>query len=77
MAFVLTACGEHHTTPIPEKYAEVAEIHHASCGNCHVRVEPGERTRAQFEHALSRHHTRVKLTDTQWPILIDYLAQTP
>jgi len=37
---------------VPAKYMEVAEIHRASCGACHVR-------------------------DEQWPLLIDYLSQTP
>jgi hypothetical protein len=62
---------------VPAKYMEVAEIHRASCGNCHERVEPGERTRAHFESALSKHHGRVKMSDPQWVLLIDYLSQTP
>jgi len=63
---------------VPAKYMEVAEIHHASCGACHVRVEPGQRTRAQFEKALAKNHReRVKMRDDQWALLIDYLSQTP
>ena len=63
---------------VPAKYMEVAEIHRASCGACHVRVEPGQRTRAQFERALGKnHHDRVRMRDEQWPLLIDYLSQTP
>ena len=38
------------------------------------RVEPGERTRAELEAALSRHHKRVHLTEEQWGEMVDYLA---
>ena len=62
---------------VPAKYVEVAEIHRASCANCHVRVEPGERTREHLEKALANHHARVKMRDEQWPLLIDYLSETP
>jgi hypothetical protein len=77
-ALVVIGCGtpDWHSN-VPAKYTEVAEIHRASCGNCHVRVEPGERTRDHLESALSKHHGRVKMTDTQWVLLIDYLSQTP
>ncbi len=62
---------------VPPKYLEVAEIHHAHCGSCHTRVEPGERTRAQLEKALARHRTRVRMTESQWALLVDYLSKTP
>jgi hypothetical protein len=62
---------------VPAKYMEVAEIHHASCGGCHLRVEPGQRTRGELEKALSKHHSRVKMRDDQWVLLIDYLSRTP
>ena len=70
-------CGTNWRANVPPKYMHVAEIHHGSCGNCHTRVEPGQRTRAAFEKALSRHHTRVKMSDDEWVVLIDYLSQTP
>ncbi len=76
--FFACACGDDRAAKnVPPKYAEIAEVHHAQCGNCHTRVEPGERTRAQFETAMARHHARVKLGDAEWPLLIDYLSQTP
>jgi FAD/FMN-containing dehydrogenase len=75
--FFLCACGDRVAKNVPPKYAEIAEFHHATCGNCHTRVEPGERTRAQFEAAMSRHHARVKLTDAEWALLVDYLSETP
>jgi cytochrome c5 len=53
---------------------EIARIHRSRCGACHQRVEPGARTRPVLEEALSRHHTRVHLTDEQWAAMIDYLA---
>ena len=56
---------------------EIARIHRARCGACHVRVEPGERTRAQLEAALPRHRTRVRLREEQWAEMLDYLARPP
>lgn len=75
----LAGCGDANAylANVPPKYTEVAEIHHAECGNCHVRVEPGQRTRSQLESALARHHARVKMDDAKWPVLVDYLSQTP
>jgi hypothetical protein len=57
--------------------ADPASIHRARCGKCHVRVEPGARTRDAFARALSRHRKRVKLTEPQWSALLDYLAPPP
>jgi hypothetical protein len=74
---VAAACAADWRSKVPPKYLPVAEVHHASCGGCHTRVEPGQRTRAQLEKALVHHHTRVKMADVDWPILIDYLSQTP
>ena len=54
--------------------ADVAEMHRARCGKCHVRVEPGARTRDAFAAALVRHRNRVHLTEAQWGALLDYLA---
>lgn len=74
---VAAACGGASGPPknVDPKFAEVAAIHHARCGGCHRRVEPGERTRAQFTAALLRHHTRVKnLSDAQWQLMLDYLS---
>jgi len=56
--------------PVPE----IAVVHRARCGACHVRVEPGTRTRTVMTHALLRHRKRVHLTDSQWAALLDYLA---
>ncbi|HEY1955107.1 MAG TPA: hypothetical protein VGH28_05830 [Polyangiaceae bacterium] len=74
---VAACAGADWRAHVAPKYMEVAEIHHSSCGACHTRVEPGERTRAQFEKALVRHRTRVKMTETQWGLLVDYLSETP
>jgi hypothetical protein len=54
--------------------SEIARIHRARCGSCHVRVEPGERTREQLEAALARHRSRVHISEERWSELIDYLA---
>jgi hypothetical protein len=55
----------------------IAETHRAKCGNCHVRVEPGTRSREVLEAALSRHRKRVHLTEAEWAELLEYLASTP
>ncbi len=72
-------CGDsdRYLVNVPPKYVEIARLHHAQCGNCHTRVEPGKRPRDRFESALAKHHTRVKMDDAQWSLLIDYLSQTP
>ena len=54
--------------------ADIDELHRARCGKCHVRVEPGGRTRDALNVALSRHRNRVHLTEAEWGALIDYLA---
>ena len=76
-AFLLASCGAGWRANVPPKYLPVAEIHHAHCGSCHTRVEPGERTRAKLESALAKHHKRVNMNDEQWAQLIDYLSETP
>ena len=55
----------------------IARVHAGACGSCHRRVEPGMRSRAALETALSRHHRRVHLTDDEWRAMIDYLAKPP
>ena len=60
-----------------EPASEVAETHRARCGACHVHVEPGERSRAELDLALARHRKRVRLTETEWAALVDYLAAAP
>jgi hypothetical protein len=68
------ACGP-PPKPIDPKFAEVAQIHHAKCGRCHKRVEPGEKSRVRLETALKKHRKRVPaLTEPQWGLLVDFLA---
>ena len=57
-----------------EPVRDVRAIHRSRCGSCHVRVEPGMRTKAQLEAAFTRHHTRVKMNDAEWASMVDYLA---
>jgi hypothetical protein len=52
----------------------IALVHRARCGQCHIRVEPGQRTREALTTALARHRKRVPLSEDQWSALIDYLA---
>jgi hypothetical protein len=70
------ACGGASGSPASASApkSEIARIHRAKCGSCHVRVEPGERTRAELEAAFPRHHKRVHLTEEQWNEMVDYLA---
>ncbi|MGH7285303.1 MAG: hypothetical protein ACRELY_27585 [Polyangiaceae bacterium] len=62
------------TSASTEPVRDVRAIHKSRCGNCHVRVEPGTRTKAQLESAFTRHHTRVKMNDAEWAMMVDYLA---
>ena len=77
ICFVLGCTGGPSTRPSASTGGEVAgiaQVHKSRCGQCHRRVEPGTRTRAQLEPALARHHSRVRLNDAQWAALVDYLA---
>ena len=74
-AFALACGASGPPKNVEPRFAEVAAIHHARCGGCHRRVEPGERTRAKFTAVLPRHRDRVKnLTEAQWALLLDYLS---
>jgi hypothetical protein len=72
------ACAETSVTNAPPAPSApepaIAAVHRARCGACHVRVEPGTRTRDALTVALGRHRTRVHLSDAQWAALIEYLA---
>ena len=61
--------------PVAPEFAHVAAFHRSHCGQCHVRVEPGQRTRAELEVALARHRDRVHLSEDDWNLMVDYLAQ--
>jgi hypothetical protein len=52
----------------------IARIHRSRCGACHLRVEPGTRSRATLEAALARHVDRVHLDKSDWSAMLDYLA---
>ncbi len=67
-----SACGR--TPDAGSAEAPIARVHRARCGSCHVRVEPGERTRAQLEAALAGHRKRVHLSEADWALMVDYLA---
>jgi cytochrome c5 len=59
-------------TPSPS--GAVAALHRTRCGQCHVRVEPGTRSRAALTEALNRHRKRARLGDDDVRALVDYLA---
>jgi hypothetical protein len=78
LAGALGACGSEppfDPMSVPPPYREVAEIHHAKCGACHKRVEPGDKTRQRLQKALVRHRKRVKMTEEQWGLLVEYLSR--
>jgi hypothetical protein len=52
----------------------IAKVHKTRCGSCHVRVEPGERSRAELETAFTRHRRRLHLSEAEWGEMVDYLA---
>jgi hypothetical protein len=54
--------------------ATISRVHKARCGSCHVRVEPGERSRQELETAFTRHRRRVHLSEEQWGEMVEYLA---
>ncbi len=56
---------------------DIGELHRARCGACHVRVEPGARSREVLTSALAKHRTRVHLSGAEWDALVDYLAAHP
>jgi len=67
------SCGGAATEPLsPEP--PIAAIHRARCGQCHVRVEPGTRTREKLTSALEKHRKRVHLSERDWDALVAYLA---
>jgi cytochrome c5 len=68
------------STPEPPENASTADIRdvwRARCGNCHTRVEPGSRTHEAIVAAMERHHKRVRLSDSQWSKMVDFLAPAP
>ncbi len=73
-AGALAACAP-AGPPVAPEFAHVAAFHRSHCGQCHVRVEPGQRTRAELEVALARHRDRVHLSEDDWNLMVDYLAQ--
>lgn len=72
----LAACGasDASTAPAARPEPAIATVHRGRCGACHVRVDPGARTRDALTVALLRHRTRMHLSEAQWTALVDYLA---
>jgi cytochrome c5 len=53
----------------------IAALYRARCGQCHVRVERGTRTREVLGPAMERHKKRAHLSDSDVRGLVDYLAR--
>jgi hypothetical protein len=58
----------------PGEGKAIARFHKSRCGACHMRVEPGERSRTYLEEALTRHRKRVRASEAEWADLVDYLS---
>ncbi len=71
LALLLVGCSPPATT---STHPPIEATYRARCGSCHMRVEPGSRSREALETALARHRNRVRLTETQWSELVDFLA---
>ena len=56
---------------------DIAAVHRARCGACHVPVMPGARSRDALEVALLRHRKRVHMIEADWTLMLDYLASRP
>lgn len=72
----ILACSGGSRAPVdaPPQTAGISKVHKARCGACHLRVEPGERSRAELETAFTRHRRRVHLSEVEWGEMVDYLA---
>lgn len=55
--------------------ASASETNKTKCGACHAPFDPGERTRAELDPILAKHHDRVALSDPEWQDLAAYLAK--
>ena len=75
-ALFLAACGDADSPGArgAESEPPIARVHRSRCGGCHERHEPGEFTPEVFRAALTRHHDRLRLTETQWAEMLDYLS---
>lgn len=58
----------------PPSRDAIAKVHASKCGSCHTPPDPDTRTREHIEDAFSRHRKRVRLTNEQWAMMVDYLA---
>ena len=78
-ALFIAACGGSSDGASAPRADEppIAGVWRTRCGKCHVRVEPGTRSREHIEEALSRHKNRVRLRDPEWSELVDFLAPSP
>lgn len=70
LPIALVACAPEASEPQPP----IAEAWQARCGNCHARVEPHSRPRAQLAAALERHRARTRLSEEEWREMEDYLV---
>jgi len=66
--------GSARPTVTASSQPSAEKVWRSKCGSCHVPVEPGTRSRATIESAVSRHRTRLALSNEQWSSLVDFLA---
>ncbi|MFO0668789.1 MAG: hypothetical protein U0235_04045 [Polyangiaceae bacterium] len=75
LAAAVVACGGASSPARTAPEPPIARAWKNRCGACHTRVEPGTRSRAELEEALSRHRKRVKLHESEWRELVAFLAR--
>jgi hypothetical protein len=70
-ALLLVGCA----APAPTStHPPIEATYRARCGSCHIRIEPGSHSREALEEVFKRHRNRVRLTETQWGEMVDFLA---
>jgi hypothetical protein len=76
MIAILPACASspQAASESPGEAPPIAKVHRAKCASCHEPPEPGIRSRATLEAAVTRHRARLKLSSAEWAAMVDFLA---
>lgn len=74
-SLAVTGCASspRGTAATPPQRA-IASIYKSKCGTCHLRVEPGARTREVFHAAIGRHKSRLHLSNAQLAEMEEFLS---
>ena len=76
MASAWLGCGGSGARPtvVASGQPTVEGVWRSKCGSCHVPIDPGTRPREVVEAAVTRHRSRLALSNDQWHALVDFLA---